>query len=336
MLNYALKGIKWTDDPITWSLATFSYSSDPSVPFSSTIAATYQQTVMMAALTWESVANVTFQQIADSGDPTQATDIRVGFGDISNGSEIGLTAYQFAGTSFLPDVSIFLEDPALDPLIQNADGSFTYQGTTTELFQVLLHEMGHALGLDHSTDPNAVMYPSLGPQNRTLDASDIAGIDAIYGTNATVTPDSLGIPVFRFYNPVTGARFFTDSKVESGQAQATGGWKLEGIGFNGVNPATNDPNAAPVFRFDDTRTGDHFFTISQSEMRQVLNTLPAMKLEGIAFDEDVSARPGDLPVYRLYDSGSGAHLYTSSVAEKTAAISGDGMKLEGIAFYAPT
>jgi predicted Zn-dependent protease len=336
MLNYALKGIKWTDDPITWSLATYSYSSDPSLPFSSAIAAAYQQTVVMAVLTWESVANVTLQQVADNANPTLAADIRVGFGGVSNGAEIGLTAYQFSGTRFLPDVSIFMKDPALDPLIQNADGSFTYQGTTTQLFQVVLHEMGHALGLDHSIDPNSIMYPILGPQNRTLDASDIAGIDAIYGTNAKVTPDSLGVPVFRFYSPTTGARFFTGDKVESGQIQTAGGWKLEGVGFDAVNPATTDPNAASVYRFDDTLTGDHFFTISQSEMRQILNTMPAMKLEGIPFNEDISARPGDVPVYRLYNSASGAHLYTTSVAEKTLAVSDNGMKFEGIAFYAPT
>ncbi len=336
MLNYALKGIKWTDDPITWSLATFTYSSNASLPFSSAIAGAYQQIVTMAALTWELVANVTLQQVADNANPAHAADIRVGFGNISNGSEIGLTTYQFSGSRFLPDVSIFLKDPALDPLIQNPDGGFTYQGTTTQLFQVVLHEMGHALGLDHSTDPNAVMYSILGAQNRTLDASDIAGIDAIYGTNATITPDSLGIVVFRFYNPAAGTHFFTDSKVESGQIQAAGGWKLEGIGFNADNPAVSDPNAAPVFRLYDSQNGDHFFTMSEIEMRQVVNTIPAMKLEGVAFNEDSSARAGDLPVYRLYDPGNGRHFYTSSVVEETSLTSAGGMRFEGIAFYAPT
>jgi predicted Zn-dependent protease len=336
MINYSLKDLKWTDDTITWSYASFSYSLDASVPFTSTISAVYQHTVAMALLTWESVADVTFQQIPDSADQSQAADIRLGFANVANGSEIGLTAYRSEGSSFLSGVSVFLEDPATDPLVPSGSGTFTYQGTTTQLYQVVLHEIGHALGLNHSSDPNAIMYPTLGPLNQTLDASDIAGIDAIYGNTATITPQTLGIPVFRFYNPTTGARFFTDSKAESGQIQGAGqGWQLEGIGFNAANPS-NDPGAAPVYRFYDAQTGDHFYTISQSEFDHA-NTLPAMHLEGVAFYEDASARPGDAAVYRFYDTGSGQHLYTAGVAEMNSLAASDpAMKLEGVAFYSPT
>ncbi|TEA26162.1 hypothetical protein DBR06_SOUSAS8510045, partial [Sousa chinensis] len=46
------------------------------------------------------------------------------------------------------------------------------------------HELGHSLGLDHSSDPNAVMYPTYGEgnyKNFKLSQDDINGIQKLYG-----------------------------------------------------------------------------------------------------------------------------------------------------------
>ncbi|XP_008054160.1 matrilysin [Carlito syrichta] len=46
------------------------------------------------------------------------------------------------------------------------------------------HELGHSLGLGHSSDPNAVMYPTYGSgsqQNFQLSQDDIEGIQKLYG-----------------------------------------------------------------------------------------------------------------------------------------------------------
>ena len=53
-------------------------------------------------------------------------------------------------------------------------------GTNTDLFSVALHETGHALGLGHSSNPGAVMYPYYRMQTG-LTSDDIAGIQALYG-----------------------------------------------------------------------------------------------------------------------------------------------------------
>lgn len=46
------------------------------------------------------------------------------------------------------------------------------------------HELGHSLGLAHSSDPNAVMYPTYGEvysKDFKLSQDDINGIQKLYG-----------------------------------------------------------------------------------------------------------------------------------------------------------
>lgn len=50
------------------------------------------------------------------------------------------------------------------------------------LFRVAAHELGHSLGLAHSTDIGALMYPSyMFSGDVQLAQDDINGIQALYG-----------------------------------------------------------------------------------------------------------------------------------------------------------
>ena len=172
MPNYALEGPRWTAPIVTWSFAAAGNG------FSDPVGAAYQAAVQGAVAAWDDAAGVTLVQVADSA----AADIRIGCGDFgATAGQIGETDYSYttgATQTFVPGVTVSIEDPAERPV--GADG--LYAGTQTSLAQVALHEVGHALGLGHSpSDTASVMYPVATAANRGLDQTDLDGIHALYG-----------------------------------------------------------------------------------------------------------------------------------------------------------
>jgi len=57
-----------------------------------------------------------------------------------------------------------------------------------DLETVAAHEIGHTLGLAHSDDPNALMYPSYSGPHRSLEQDDISGVQEIYGASSLPEP----------------------------------------------------------------------------------------------------------------------------------------------------
>ncbi len=73
-----------------------------------------------------------------------------------------------------------------------ADGPTTgIPGSEIDIQGVACHELGHALGLDHSGVAGATMQPAItgtGTSQRSISADDIAGVQSIYGVASASKP----------------------------------------------------------------------------------------------------------------------------------------------------
>jgi hypothetical protein len=189
---YTLTGTKWPQAfagaPVT---ITYSYSNlfdggilDPNnQPVPESI---LRGSIEEALSLWASVAPLNFVEVPDSGPPVSDAEypasasnaeIRFGHHFIDGFGNVKAHAYYPSSTFSGLAGDVHFDDSDRWALV----GTLTYP----DLLGCAEHEIGHALGLDHSLDPNAVMYPTFhrmdGPGTGFLTADDIAGIEAIYG-----------------------------------------------------------------------------------------------------------------------------------------------------------
>jgi hypothetical protein len=75
------------------------------------------------------------------------------------------------------------------------DGTET-TSESIDLESVAMHEIGHVLGLGHSTSPHAVMYPSINALQKRADLTvdDVQGVQMLYGPNPNFRLSSLHNP----------------------------------------------------------------------------------------------------------------------------------------------
>ncbi|XFF85442.1 hypothetical protein AB1E18_011661 [Capra hircus] len=157
---------KWTSKVVTYRIMT--YTSDlPHI--------TVNQLVAKAFKIWSEVIPLTFKRVKWG-----TADIMIGFARKAHGDP-----YPFDG----PGATLahaFAPGPGLggDAHFDEDERWTDTSGIGINFLYVAAHELGHSLGLSHSSDPDAVMYPTYSKEeskNFKLSQDDINGIQKLYG-----------------------------------------------------------------------------------------------------------------------------------------------------------
>ena len=142
--------------------------------------------------------------------------------------------------------------------------------------------------------------------------------------------------VFRFYNTLNQAHFFTSSVAERDVVQAS----IPTMQYNGpafYAASQSETTLQPVYRFRNIQNGVHFYTISEQEKVYIQTNLPMVfALEGVAYRASIAPGVGLIPLYRFYLASQGFHFYTTNEAE-VASIRANLPQyiFEGVSYYVP-
>jgi len=130
----------------------------------------------------------------------------------TNGSSLGTTYSWWDSSNRLLDSDIVIWTGGFNFFTGTSGCGLVSNAAYIE--DVATHELGHALGLNHSSSSDATMYPSYGycsQAMRTLASDDIAGLKSLYPATTTNTP-----PVVSITSPANGATFNQGATISLG------------------------------------------------------------------------------------------------------------------------
>jgi hypothetical protein len=218
-IDFSLEGAKWGSPELGTAGGTVTWAVD------NNNSQAELQSINAAFAEWSEVANIQFQQVASTVD----SDIDFANSALDGaGNVLGVTGFSYAGGQ-LQSAEIQFDSG------DNLSGS--------DFSLVAIHEIGHAIGLGHYNDDDAVMNSFANFDLTGLEQSDIDGIVALYGANTTDMADAgTGTTPPDTATPDTGATADTPT-ADAGNGGAGGCGGTQTAAGDGATGAAADAGA---------------------------------------------------------------------------------------------
>jgi hypothetical protein len=248
--GYSTNGHTWGTNQVLY------YVNSNSIWLSSSAAVSGVQS---GAQAWSSQSHANIQLVyagsTNGSSLTLNNKNEVFFRNDSNGF-VGETYWWYDGSGRLIDADVVFHEGGFHFYTGSGCSGGVY------LEDVAVHELGHALGLGHSSVPNVTMEPSLPGfcdlTQMSLESDDIAGIESLYPPTSTTRNTA---PTVSVSSPGNGSSFGSGASVtfngsatdkEDGNLSASLGWtsSIDGLlgygsSLTGSSPAGRTRSLLP-------------------------------------------------------------------------------------------